>query len=377
MFPKPFPPEEQMKTKVSKALSLTFLIAVLPIAVLPAWPQAPAEKNKLQASAPDKSSVETREVETHFSSATTAPSFKAVELQPVSSTVTLAREDDSKKIYEDIAKVGGVTVLFDPDYVSRQIRVDLHRVPFRDALEAVALESKTFWRAVASNSILIAADTMTKRRDLEQSVIKVFSVPNANQIKLQDLANSLRTTLDITRVQPMAEAGTIIVRGTPDQISLATKLIDDVGKARPKLNRYRVEVRVSEMDGKTKLNSKSYRLFVQSNQPQSLYMLVPPPAESQTTSDKSKDARESGSYQKIDCIIASESEQTVALSIKGTFSESFGDQASQASAGRQFSIEAKPVLTLDKPMILNSFDDPATKHAIQTEVAVTRLAETP
>ncbi|HWY70604.1 MAG TPA: hypothetical protein VNX88_18195 [Terriglobales bacterium] len=366
-----------MDTRISSILRVVFLIAVLPITVLPAWPQAPAEKNKVQANAPDKSSGETREVETHFSSATTAPSFRAVELQSVSTTITLAREDDSKKIYEDIAAVGGVTVLFDPDYVSRQIRVDLHRVPFRDALEAVALESKTFWRPVTPNSILIAADTMTKRRDLEQSVIKVFPIPNPTPILLQDLANTLRLALDITRVQPMAEAGTIIVRGTPDQISLATKLIDDIRKARPKLNRYRVEVRVSEMDGKTKLNSKSYRLFVQSNQPQSLYMLVPPPAESQTTSDKSKDARESGSYQKIDCVIASESEQTVALSIKGTFSESFGDQAGRANDGRQFSIDAKPVLTLDKPMILNSFDDPASKHTIQTEVAVTRLAETP
>ena len=131
------------------------------------------------------------------------------------------------------------------------------------------------------------------------------------------------------------------------------------------------------MDGQTKLNSRSYKLFAQSNQPQGLYIVVPPPGESQTPSDKSKDTRESGSYEKIDCIISSESERTVVLSIKGTFSESFGEQAGRANDGRQFSIDARPVLTLDKPMILNSFDDPASKHTIQTEVAVTRLPENP
>src|SRR5215470_9088781 len=105
------PREEHMKRRMSKALTLAFLI--FPITVPAAWPQASAEKNKVQASAPDKAASETREVETHFSSAYTAPTFKAVELQPISTPITLAREGDSKTIYEDIARAGGVSILFD------------------------------------------------------------------------------------------------------------------------------------------------------------------------------------------------------------------------------------------------------------------------
>ena len=121
------PREEHMKRRMSKALTVAFLI--FPITVPAAWPQASAEKNKVQASAPDKAASETREVETHFSSAYTAPTFKAVELQPVSTPITLAREDDSKKIYEDIANAGGVSILFDPDKHTIQTEVAVTRLP--------------------------------------------------------------------------------------------------------------------------------------------------------------------------------------------------------------------------------------------------------
>jgi len=141
-----------MDTRISSILRVVFLIAVFPITVLSAWPQAPAEKSTIQASAREKGSSETREAERHFPSAPAEPTFKAVELRPVSTPITLAVEDDSKKIYADIGKAGGVTVLFDPDYVSRPIRVDLHRVPFREALEAVALQSRTFWRQTRFSS---------------------------------------------------------------------------------------------------------------------------------------------------------------------------------------------------------------------------------
>jgi hypothetical protein len=108
----------------------------------------------------------------------------------------------------------------------------------------------------------------------------------------------------------------------PDQVSLATKLMDDFGNATLKLGNDRVEVRVSEMEGETKLALKTYKLFLQRNAPQQLNIGALPPAQAGILAqDKSKVAEEQRLYQKIDCRINSDNDETIALAIQGMFSD--------------------------------------------------------
>jgi general secretion pathway protein D len=160
-----------------------------------------------------------------------------VELAPVSNQpLTLKLTEDTKVIYETIGKLAGINVLFDPDYTSRRIKIDLNGVTLNQALEITALESKTFWRPVTPNTIFVAADTPAKRKELEQSVIRTFYLTNlSTPTEIQDVTNTLRQILEINRVQQLPTQGAIIVRGTPDQIALADKLINDIDKARPEV----------------------------------------------------------------------------------------------------------------------------------------------
>ncbi len=150
--------------------------------------------------------------------------------------LTLKMTQDTKIVYETVGRIAGINVLFDPDYTSRQIKVDLNSVSLEEALEIVAMESKTFWRPVTPNTIFIAADNPAKRKEIEQSVIKTFYLANLSQpTELQDVVNALRQILEISRIQPLQSEGAIIVRGTPDQIALAEKLVDDLDKAKPEV----------------------------------------------------------------------------------------------------------------------------------------------
>src|SRR5205823_14655573 len=127
-------------------------------------------------------------------------------------------------------------VLFDPDYTSRQIKVELNSVSLEEALQIVALESKTFWRPVTPNTIFVAADNPGKRKELEQSVVKTFYLSNLSQpTELQDVVNAMRTILEVSRIQQLPSQGAIVVRGTPDQMALAQKLVDDLDKAKPEV----------------------------------------------------------------------------------------------------------------------------------------------
>jgi general secretion pathway protein D len=160
-----------------------------------------------------------------------------VELAPISNTpINLKITEDSKVIYETVGKLAGINVLFDPDYTSRRIKIELNNVSLEEALEIIALESKTFWRPVTPNTIFVAADNPAKRKDLEQSVIKTFYLANLSQpTELQDVVNAMRQILEISRIQPLPSQGAIVVRGTPDQMALAEKLVGDLDKAKPEV----------------------------------------------------------------------------------------------------------------------------------------------
>jgi general secretion pathway protein D len=160
-----------------------------------------------------------------------------VELAAISNVpINLKITEDSKVIYETVGKLAGINVLFDPDYTSRRIKIELNNVSLEEALEIIALESKTFWRPVTPNTIFVASDNPAKRKDLEQSVIKTFYLSNLSQpTELQDVVNAMRQILEISRIQPLPSQGAIVVRGTPDQIALAQKLIGDLDKSKPEV----------------------------------------------------------------------------------------------------------------------------------------------
>ena len=160
-----------------------------------------------------------------------------VELAPISNVpITLKLTEDTKVIYETVGKLAGINVLFDPDYTSRRIRIELNGVTLEEALEIIALESKTFWRPVTSNTIFVAQDNPAKRKEVEQSVIKTFYLANLSQpTELQDIVNAMRTLLEVSRIQQLPSQQAIVVRGTPDQVALAQKLVDDLDKAKPEV----------------------------------------------------------------------------------------------------------------------------------------------
>lgn len=160
-----------------------------------------------------------------------------VELAPFSNVpITIRDTNKADDVYRTIGQLAGVNVLFDPDYVPKQIKVELNGVTLEQALEITALQSRTFWRPVTPNTIFVAQDTPAKRKELEQSVLKTFYLTNLSQpTELQDVVNAIRAVLDVQRVQQLLSQNALVVRGTPDQIALAEKLVEDLDKARPEV----------------------------------------------------------------------------------------------------------------------------------------------
>ena len=69
------------------------------------------------------------------------------ELKAISTTpINLRMTNESKVIFETIGKLAGINVLFDPDFVSKRITVELNAVALEDALNQTALLTRTFWK---------------------------------------------------------------------------------------------------------------------------------------------------------------------------------------------------------------------------------------
>jgi len=155
-----------------------------------------------------------------------------VELVPLSNTlINLRLTESSNVVYKTIGKLAGINVLFDPDYKPQKINVELNDVTLREALNVVGLETKTFWQPQSSNTILVAADTPTKRKEVQNTVMKTFYLRNVSTpSELQEAATTLRGILDVSRMQTVPNQNALIIRGTPDQMVLAEKLLADIDK---------------------------------------------------------------------------------------------------------------------------------------------------
>jgi general secretion pathway protein D len=160
-----------------------------------------------------------------------------VQLKPMSNEpLTMHYSEDAKVVYQAIGKAAGINVLFDPDYNSKRIQVDLVNSSLLDALRIVGTMSGTFWRPVTPNTIFVAQNSRAKRTELDEQAVETFYLTNAwQQNDVNDVQTALRNVLTNVKVYGVASQNAIVIRGTPDELLLAQKLVNDLDKARPEV----------------------------------------------------------------------------------------------------------------------------------------------
>ena len=159
------------------------------------------------------------------------------ELRPVSrEPVNLRATEDAKRVFESIGKLAGINVVFDPDFQSRRVTVELANATLEQALDIVGLMTKTFWKPVTPNTIAVIPDTAAKRKSYDEQIIKTFYLSNTIQAaELNEIVQTIRTLVDIRRITPSTANNAIIIRDTPDKVAVAEKIIRDIDQAKPEV----------------------------------------------------------------------------------------------------------------------------------------------
>ncbi|HEY1493583.1 MAG TPA: hypothetical protein VGF49_03540 [Candidatus Solibacter sp.] len=161
------------------------------------------------------------------------PAPELVSAGPALITLTLGSQSP-KVIFETVARYAGVNVVFDPEYQpGRNLSLQLEGVTLDQALDQAAMLTKSFWKALSSNSIFVTNDNPAKRRDYEEQVTKIFYLSNVNTPQeVQEIINVVRSIVDLQRVMPYSTQFAIVVRGETDKVALAAKLINGLDKPR-------------------------------------------------------------------------------------------------------------------------------------------------
>ena len=159
------------------------------------------------------------------------------EIKPLSrAPINLKMSNDAKLVFDTVAKLAGLTVIYDPDFPARRITTELNNVTLEQALDIVSLESKAFWKPVTENIIFVVPDQPQKRRDYEEQIVKTFYLSNTVQPQdLTEIVTGLRQLLDLKRIHQLNSQNAIIIRDTPDKLLLAEKMIGDIDKAKPEV----------------------------------------------------------------------------------------------------------------------------------------------
>jgi general secretion pathway protein D len=167
------------------------------------------------------------------------------ELRPITSQLDGLRLNNqpARVLYESVGKLAGINVLFDPAGIdsatggTRNFNLDLNHVTLEEALNYVALVTHTFWKAISRNAIFVTQENEQKRQEYQDEVVRVFYIQNASTpAEFNEIFNGLRAGAKLTiGIFQVASQNAIVVRGTPDTISICEKLIHDLDRPKPEV----------------------------------------------------------------------------------------------------------------------------------------------
>jgi general secretion pathway protein D len=132
-----------------------------------------------------------------------------------------------KQIYKALADAAGINVIFDPQLKDDNVAIVLTNMEFQRALETLMRQENHFYKVIDDRTILIAADTPANRKTYEDLVIRTFFLSNAD---VTEVANSLRSLLQTTRISVNKAENSISLRDTADKVAIAERIVEQNDK---------------------------------------------------------------------------------------------------------------------------------------------------
>ena len=115
------------------------------------------------------------------SRATQVPKLRTNLTRPL--PVIKVNQNGGSAVFLTLGKEAGIRVLFDSEYQNRSLglnqTLDLQGLNFEQALDYVAMVSKSFWFALSPDTIFVANDDQAHRLNYEEQITRAFYLTNS------------------------------------------------------------------------------------------------------------------------------------------------------------------------------------------------------
>lgn len=135
--------------------------------------------------------------------------------------------------YDEVAAAFGVKVTFDPDLPTRNVKLNLQDADFNTAMTVLTIETGTFWKAINSKLMFVAADTTEKRKNFDTVIEQTFVLPaSTTPADMTEVVKAVRDLTGIQRIQQSQNAHSVTIRDTVPRVRLAGAIIKDLEQSR-------------------------------------------------------------------------------------------------------------------------------------------------
>jgi general secretion pathway protein D len=151
----------------------------------------------------------------------------------LASDVSTSATATTRTVYQLIARLGNLSLTFDSQFRETPAPVNLKAgISIKQALDAVASSTNTFYQVIGPSTIVVVQDTTTKRREYADEVVRAFPIKN---VDLKELADLLRVTGDLRYVTAITETNMLFVRDTADRVQALAEWLPTIDKASPEV----------------------------------------------------------------------------------------------------------------------------------------------
>lgn len=137
------------------------------------------------------------------------------------------RETDIRDAYEFLAKSFGVNVIFDDGVKSVPVTLFAKNVTFEQGLGLLLATSKTFYRKIGPNTILLALDNKEKHSQYEDHLVRTFAL---NTVRAKEMSDILKGVFTVKKIVINEQLNTITIRDSEEIIRLAERVIQNNDK---------------------------------------------------------------------------------------------------------------------------------------------------
>ena len=133
------------------------------------------------------------------------------------------KDTNIKTAFAFLSQSFKINIIFDESVKEQTITLFAKDVTFRQALNLMLSTSKMFYQAISKNTILIAADTKSKREQYEEYIIKTYQL---RTVEAKQMSEIIKGVLKVNKLVVNESMNNIMVRDSKSILDLVSKIIE-------------------------------------------------------------------------------------------------------------------------------------------------------